>query len=246
MAKCENTVFDTFKSTLNSAVETLSSVAQSFVEKNRTKAKLNRLRMVMKTESELMNRAYIALGKEYYEVLKKGDVDPTDKQEKLLEVIDSCKAKIGRARDCYRKIIENQSEFMYSAPDDKEQVKSEDVVDITVACSNESDYNSNPFAQAEEKAADVKEEVCETVEDVKDEVSETVEDVKDEVSDTVEDVKESVSDTVEDVKDTVSDTAEDVQENFSDKVEDIKETISKKAEEAKAAADEECPEDELF
>lgn len=235
MAKCENTVFDTFKSTLNSAVETLSSVAQSFVEKNRTKAKLNRLRMVMKTESELMNRAYIALGKEYYEVLKKGDVDPTDKQEKLLEVIDSCKAKIGRARDCYRKIIENQSEFMYSAPDDKEQVKSEDVVDITVACSNESDYNSNPFAQAEEKAADVKEEVCETVEDVKDEVSETVADVKEEISDTVEDVKENVSE-----------TASEVKENFSDKVEDIKETISKKAEEAKAAADEECPEDELF
>ena len=235
MAKCENTVFDTFRSTLNSAVETLSTVAQSFVEKNRTKAKLNRLRMVMKTESELMNRAYIALGKEYYEVLKKGDVDPTDKQEKLLEVIDSCKAKIGRARDCYRKIIENQSEFMYSAPDDKEQVKSEDVVDITVACSNESDYNSNPFAQAEEKAADVKEEVCETVEDVKDEVSETVADVKEEISDTVEDVKENVSE-----------TASEVKENFSDKVEDIKETISKKAEEAKAAADEECPEDELF
>ena len=67
-----NMAFDTVKSTVGTAVDTLSTVAQSFVEKNRTKAKLNRLRMVMKNESELMNRAYIALGKEYYEVLKKG------------------------------------------------------------------------------------------------------------------------------------------------------------------------------
>ncbi len=235
MAKCENTVFDTFKTTLNSAVETLSTVAQSFVEKNRTKAKLNRLRMVMKTESELMNRAYIALGKEYYEVLKKGDVDPTDKQEKLLEVIDSCKAKIARARDCYRKIIENQSEYIYTASDDKAQVKSEDVVDITVACSNESDYNSSPFAQAGKKAEEVKKAVSETVDDVKETVSETVQGVKENVAETVEDVKENVAETVEDVKD-----------SFSDKVEDIKETISKKAEEAKAAVDDEYPEDELF
>ena len=64
MAKCDNQVLDTVMSTVNSAVETLSTVAQNFVEKNRTKAKLNRLRMVMKSESGLMNRAYIAVGKE--------------------------------------------------------------------------------------------------------------------------------------------------------------------------------------
>ena len=85
MAKCDNPVLDTVMSTVNSAVETLSTVAQNFVEKNRTKAKLNRLRMVMKSESELMNRDYIALGKEYYQILKKGDAEPTEKQEKLVQ-----------------------------------------------------------------------------------------------------------------------------------------------------------------
>ena len=161
MAKCDNQVLDTVMSTVNSAVETLSTVAQNFVEKNRTKAKLNRLRMVMKSESELMNRAYIALGKEYYQILKKGDAEPTEKQEKLLEVIDSCKAKIARARDCYRKIVDNQNADLFSAPAEKvveEPFEKQDVVDITVACSNESEYSSSPFDNCGKK--DIVEEIA--------------------------------------------------------------------------------------
>ena len=57
------TILDSVKGTVNTAVDTISSVAQTIVEKNRTNAKLNRLRLVMKSESELMNRAYIALGR---------------------------------------------------------------------------------------------------------------------------------------------------------------------------------------
>lgn len=176
-------VLDTVKSTVGTAVDTLSSVAQSLVEKNRTKAKLNRLRMVMKNESELMNRAYIALGKEYYEILKKGNAEPTEKQEKLVEVIDNCKAKIARARDCYREIIESQNAYLYSTPAPEKDFKSEDVVDITVACSNESDYNSSPFSQVEEdvkeKAEEIKEAVKEKAADVKEAVKDKAEDVKD-------------------------------------------------------------------
>ena len=55
------TILDSVKGTVNTAVDTISTVAQTIVEKNRTNAKLNRLRLVMKSESELMNRAYIAL-----------------------------------------------------------------------------------------------------------------------------------------------------------------------------------------
>ena len=69
------TIFGTVKETMNTAVDTISSVAQSIVEKNRVNAKLNRLRLIMKNESELMNRAYIALGKQFYEMQK----DKTDK-----------------------------------------------------------------------------------------------------------------------------------------------------------------------
>lgn len=155
-----NTVFDKVKSTMNTAAGTISTVAQSFIEKNRIKAKLNRLRMVMKSESELMNRAYIALGKEYYESLKKdGSAPANENQKNLLEVIDNSKAKIAKARDCYRKILESQNDYLYAAPVSTEEYSHEEIVDITVACSNEDDYDTSPFA-AEEAPIEVKSEVA--------------------------------------------------------------------------------------
>lgn len=139
-------VINSIKSTLCVVADTVSNVAHNYVEKNRTKAKLNRLRMVMKSESELMNRAYIALGKDYYEVLKSGNAEPNDRQQKLMKVIDNSKAKIARARDCYRKVLESQNAFLYgTSTAEAKPYEGEAVADITVACSNESDYNSNPF-----------------------------------------------------------------------------------------------------
>lgn len=155
-------ILDTLKGTFNTAVETVSTVAHNFLDKQRTNAKLSRLRSVMKSESELMNRAYIALGKDYYEQIKKNEKPQTEREEKLVELIDNCKAKIARARDCYRKIVEKQNEFLYaSAVDEPNEapVEEKDVVDITVACSNESDYDSSPFEQTDE-AKDVVEAIA--------------------------------------------------------------------------------------
>ncbi len=215
------TVLDTLKTTLDTAVDSLSTVAQTFVERNRTKAKLNRLRMVMKNESELMNRAYIALGKEYYEILKKGDATPTEKQANLLEVIDRSKAKIAKARNCYREILESENEFIFASPADKKEVKSEDVIDITVACSNESDYNSSPFSQAKE------------------EVKETVAEVKEQAEDKLDEVKEGVSEKVEDIKEAAAEKKDEV-------VKKAKSTKKRACKAVKDAVDEEFPEDELF
>ena len=196
------TVLDTLKTTLDTAVDSLSTVAQTFVERNRTKAKLNRLRMVMKNESELMNRAYIALGKEYYEILKKGDAAPTEKQANLLEVIDRSKAKIAKARNCYREILESENEFIFASPADKKEVKSEDVIDITVACSNESDYNSSPFSQA-------KEEVKETVAEVKEGVSEKVEDIKEAAAEKKDEVVKKAKSTKKRARKAVKDAVDE-------------------------------------
>lgn len=152
------TLFESVKGTVTTAVDTISSVAQSLVEKNRTSAKLNRLRMVMKNESELMNRAYIALGKHYYENAKNGNVTPISEQKKLFEVIENSKAKIAKARDCYRKIVDSQNDIFYGAPETPEY-DSSNLVDITVACSNENEYKSSPFENTEEKTDKVPENV---------------------------------------------------------------------------------------
>lgn len=149
------TFFDTVKGTVNTAADTISSVTQNIVEKNRTNAKLNRLRLIMKCESELMNRAYIALGKSCYESAKKGESVSEEQQKKLFEVIENSKAKIAKARECYRQIVDSSNDVFYGTPETqpKPEFKNDEVVDITVACSNENEYKSSPFpAQSEEKA----------------------------------------------------------------------------------------------
>lgn len=205
-----NTIFDKVKSTMNTAADSLSTIAQDFVEKNRTKAKLNRLRMVMKSESELMNRAYIALGKEYYETLKRGDAAAANEQQtNLLSVIDNSKAKIAKARECYREVLESQSEFVYTAarrPAKQAETHpaQEDVVDITVACSNEDDYSTSPFAAAADKLDEVRETVGEKAEaaaEKAEEIKEKAAAVKDALSESVGESKEHIARAVKEALD---------------------------------------------
>lgn len=240
-------VLDTVKGTLNTAVETLSNVAQGFVEKNRTKAKLNRLRMVMKSESELMNRAYIALGKEYYDKLKNGEAADDAKQQNLLEVIDNCKAKIARARDCYRKILESQNEFAYSSPAKQDDYSAADVVDITVACSNEDDYSSSPFENASET-------VRENAEEAKDAVVEKAETAKERIGERFEKVKDTVEDKVEQAKDVMEERVGKAKTAIGERVAKAADVVKERAEklaenEPKAAEkpeDTEGDDEELF
>ena len=175
-------IFDTVKGTVSTAVDTISSVAQSIVEKNRTNAKLNRLRLVMKSESELMNRAYIALGKQLYESQKNGKAVSAENQEKLFEVIEKSKAKIARARECYRKIVDSQNDIFYGNPEEEKEYSSNEVVDITVACSNESDYKSSPFESLEAQVNTAVDEIKDEAEETAEKVEEKAEELKEELT----------------------------------------------------------------
>ena len=75
------TFLDTVKNGLNCAVETVSSVTQTLVEKNRQNAQLNRLRTVMRNECEMINRAYISLGKKYYDIKINGRNESCENEE---------------------------------------------------------------------------------------------------------------------------------------------------------------------
>lgn len=175
-------IFDTVKGTVSTAVDTISSVAQSIVEKNRTNAKLNRLRLVMKSESELMNRAYIALGKQLYESQKNGKAASAENQKKLFEVIEKSKAKIARARECYRKIVDSQNDIFYGNPEEEKDYSTKEVVDITVACSNESDYKSSPFESIEAQVKTAVDEIKDEAEETAEKVEEKAEELKEEIT----------------------------------------------------------------
>ena len=131
---------DTVKCSLNTAVDTITAITHNIVEKNRTNAQLNRLRLVMKNESEMINRAYIALGKHYYESTKseKGFF-PSQNENELFDVIESSKQRIKKARERYSQILENQTVEIYKYDSD------DALEDITVACSNEDEYDDSPF-----------------------------------------------------------------------------------------------------
>lgn len=165
------TIFDTVKGTVNTAVDTITSATQSIIEKNRVNAKLNRLRLVMKNESELMNRAYIALGKYYYEQTTRNEEFSKETEAKLFEVIENSKKKIAKARECYREIIDSQNDAIYGKCEPKAKAPVADVLeDITVACSNENEYETSPFEkEPEELTAPVEESVEEAIEAVQEE-----------------------------------------------------------------------------
>lgn len=142
---------DSVKIGLTTAVDTVSGITQTLVEKNRVNAQLNRLRTIMKNECEMINRAYITLGKKYYENKINNKTEACDNEEELFKIIENSKEQIRKARERYRKIVEMQtveSESKYNV---------EELEDITVACSNEDEYEEIPF-KAEEKAEEAEQE----------------------------------------------------------------------------------------
>lgn len=132
-------IYDSVRCGITTAVETVSSVTQTIIEKNRTKAKMNRLRTVMKNEAEMINRAYITLGKKYYENKINNRTDSCKNEEDLFKIIENSKEQIRRARERYRRLIESQTVEVIKKYD------IDDLEDITVACSNEDEYEESPF-----------------------------------------------------------------------------------------------------
>lgn len=184
------TFLDTVKSGFETAVDTVTGVTQTIIEKNRANAQLNRLRAVMKSECEMINRAYITLGKNYYENKQNGNSEACPNEEELFEVIEKSKANIKRARERYRQVVESQSVEVITEYD------IEDLEDITVSCSNEDEYEASPFAQATEAPAE--KETEEIVADVIEKAKKTAEAIADEAEETPEESPE-VAETTEDL-----------------------------------------------
>lgn len=132
-------IFDSLKNGLTCAVDTVSDVTHTLIEKNRTNAQLNRLRSIMKSECELMNRAYITLGKKYYENKQNGKNDVCENEEELFKIICESKENLRKVRERYRQVIERQTVEI------AKKYEITDLEDITVACSNEDEYDQSPF-----------------------------------------------------------------------------------------------------
>lgn len=86
----------------------LSDSLDYLIDKNRQRAQLNRMAAVIKNETEILNRAYIALGKHYYKTLD-GKTEDSDISQ-ILDTIKSAKLRLKKAKTRYEYI------FRYGVP----------------------------------------------------------------------------------------------------------------------------------
>ena len=92
-------ISDVIGNKIKNAIETVA-------EYNRTQAELTRLRIILKGETEKLNRAYIELGKEYFNIIKDNE---SDEHKDLIDTIDSAKEKIEKTRERYRSVKESDA-----------------------------------------------------------------------------------------------------------------------------------------
>ena len=86
----------------------LSDSLDYLIDRNRQKAQLNRIEAVIKNETEILNRAYIALGKHYYKTLD-GKTEETDVSQ-ICDTIKNSKLRLKKAKARYEYI------FKYGVP----------------------------------------------------------------------------------------------------------------------------------
>ena len=128
-------ILETITDGLCSAKNAIIDVAQDVVEKNRQRAQLNRLRGIMKKENKTMEQAFTALGKAFYE-----NMTEEDKKEHHLicQVIETSSERLERA---HRRYMEVADGVVDQSPENKEEITNEELESLTVACSNENEYN---------------------------------------------------------------------------------------------------------
>lgn len=145
--------FDNIGTGITQAIDTV-------VEKNRRLAYTNRLKYVIKSETETLNRAYIALGKHFYKDLK-GDPESAE-VERLCKVIDVAQERLKKAQDRLEYVImygipENNKTD--AAPNDYEPVivdsSEDDEGDITICVSDNAEIPSETEAAVDELSAEV-------------------------------------------------------------------------------------------
>ena len=109
----------------NKIGDTFSQTVDVIVEKNRQAAYINRLKAIILSEQERINKAYIVLGKEFIrnkEGRKSSGFDP----DEIIEEIAAAKLRLKKARARYEYTIR------YGIP--KPGIKAEEVVEAEVGC----------------------------------------------------------------------------------------------------------------
>ncbi len=225
-----NNVFNKF---FNTASDTLTNVTQNIVEKSHNKTKLNHLKKEMRSELESLNRAYIELGKEYYNLLKNSDSAPlNDKQAHLIKDIEKSRTKIASDLKCYRAILEIKTEEPREKISKSTTVISEKKTEaVTEPVEEKAEIVPEPTEEKIETVIEPVEEktepVTEPVEEKTAPITEPTEEKAEPVTEPAEKKAEPVTEPVEEKTETVAEPAEEKAETIPEPIEEKEETVAK-------------------
>ncbi len=135
---------------LDKVGEGLATTVDVIVEKNRQLAQMNRLAAIIKTETDMINRAYIALGKQYFKMLQ-GNAEENDMSQ-VCEVIRFSEERLKKAQARYDYVK------VYGVPaspvDSVEMIRNNEECEPAPAEETE-DVSSAEEPDAEEESADI-------------------------------------------------------------------------------------------
>lgn len=172
---------------LDKVGEGLASTVDLLVEKNRQMAQLNRLSAVIKTEKDMIDRAYIALGKQYFAMLQ-GNAEENDMSQ-VCDVIKFSEERLKKAQarydyvkvygvpdsqiDTVDMVRSNETEEETEAAQDTEVSEAaaeddEENTDITIAVADDSGAEKEEQPEVKAEAEEAKEEVKQEADDDED------------------------------------------------------------------------------
>ncbi|MBR2715002.1 MAG: hypothetical protein IKB73_02200 [Ruminococcus sp.] len=156
------------------AADAATDLAQALVEKSRLRANANRIKQVIKGDTELMNQAYIELGRYFYENLRE---DADKEQEALCVVVDKTKKRISKASRKYVELLSKSSDVNLSG---------ENAEKLKVAVS---DTAGKIKDSTKEKVNDIKTKAKDKASDISLKAKETVADISYKAKDKVDDFR---------------------------------------------------------
>lgn len=200
-----------FKTGIKIAADAATDVAQALVEKSRLRAKANRIKQVIKADTELRNQAYIELGRYFYDNLRE---DSNEDLESLCVVVDKTTTRINKATGKYVELMSDSNDIKFSGEnaeklkkmvaekaDKIKDTSSEKVKDIKEKAKSSS-------LKAKDKAVDLGNKAKIAAQDLSVKAKETVADFSDKAKDKVEDFKSFIAPD-EDVEDIIYSTKDD-------------------------------------
>ena len=222
------------KNSVKFASNAATDAVQALVEKSRLRANANRIRQVIKSDTELRNQAYIELGRFFYENMR-DNLD--EEQEALCVVVDKTTKRIEKATKKYTEQFELIDETkLYS--DNSEKLKK-------AVCSAANTISD----KTKLKAQDIKQAAKESVAEISYKAKDKVEEIKafivpdKELEDYVLEQENLAVNNTDDIK---NDKEESQQNTDFGVIDDIEEETPNKTTPKDLYDDEESPEEFKF